>query len=380
MAKADYRINFLNRKLFYKYGNLAFLILISLFVSECRFKSDIKEVTYLKDDNRVCQNWEEVFKDETIIKFNFPNPEQELLSITSMTINSNNGDYFILDGRDKKVVQFSSECEFIRFIGNEGEGPGEFSLPICPCIDIEGNFYLFDIGKRRINKYLYPDYQYAGQIQLRASIQDAILDNRNNFITYSFYSDFILKKYNFEGKIIKKKYKPEDRTLKLFMARFQLGRIDEVPGEGFLFIYPDKYVIYFFDYELNLKREFRSRSTSRFYPEASRFPSDLSPYDFNPSHSEWWDSFLHPALIYCFKDGYFVVVVYESRKLGGRDYVNLHDMNGITYAKGLEVPFHGIVRYTKGDYIYVVEEAKVGDGDEILPTKLHRYRMKQNIR
>lgn len=57
--------------------------------------------------------------------------------------------------------------------------------------------------------------------------------------------------------------------------------------------------------------------------------------------------------------------------------MNLHDLNGKTCARGLEIPYNGRVVYTKDDYIYVREDVRFGEGDEILPPRLHRYKKRK---
>ncbi len=79
------------------------------------------------------------------------------------------------------------------------------------------------------------------------------------------------------------------------------------------------------------------------------------------------------------KDKYFVVTILKSEGMGGKFYINLHDLEGITYATGIEVPFNGKIVYAREDFLYVLEEEKFGERDEILPARLHRYKLKSSF-
>jgi hypothetical protein len=41
-------------------------------------------------------------------------------------------------------------------------------------------------------------------------------------------------------------------------------------------------------------------------------------------------------------------VVAQFTKYSSKFYINIHDIDGNTYAKGLEVPFDGMIKFIKG--------------------------------
>ncbi len=217
-----------------------------------------------------------------------------------------------------------------------------------------------------------------GDYFLFSGIEKKIMqfDSAGNFITFSLYNIAnLLKKYNKSGELIAETFKTEDDRLRAAMARFNPGGLANVPGTGFLFIYPDKYYVYLYDYDLTLKKIFKPRRFSKFYPEADSFPQDLDPRDQAYEHSNWWDKFLHLGDIYFLKDKFFLVSLWESKGRFGKYYINLHDLNGVTYARGLEIPHEGTINYNQGDYVYIIEQERFISQDEFAPTKLHRYKL-----
>lgn len=323
--------------------------------------------------------WDEIFADDVLINFTFIDPDLEIYKIGGMLI-SPSGDYFILDPKMRKVIQFDESGKFVRYIGRYGEGPGEYSLAACPYMDKHNNFYIYDPYTFRINKYSYPDYKFEVQIKLALGIQDFILDQDGNFITYTISDHYVLHKIDSSGDLIRKALAPKQINFRLFSARFQLGRLSEIPGEGFLSSYPEEYKIYFFDDQLNIKKVLYTEKKSRFFPAKAQFPGTLSPYDFTPKHSKWWSQSLRPAVVYYLGNKIFITVLLKYTNLSIKCYLNLHTVDGSTYAYGVEVPFDGIIRYVGNSYIYVVEESKFDGNGNVIPLKLHRFKLNEKIK
>jgi len=260
-----------------------------------------------------------------------------------------------------------------------GEGPGEYSLATASCLDRESNLYIFDDGKMRINKYSSPTYKYEGQVPSSLSSRDMIVDNNGSFILFVHQGEKLIRKLDREGHVTGETFVPKDDQLTMFFSRFGLGRLSDIPNEGFLFIWPGEYKIYLFDYDLSVKKVLYAGTPSRYFPAFEKLPRSLSPYNYTPAHARWWEKSLHPGLMYYLggQKRLFLVVLAEFKNLSQKYYLNVHDLDGKTYAAGVEVPFDGIVRYAKDGYIYVVEESSFNDKSEITPLKLHRFKFKR---
>jgi len=328
-------------------------------------------IVLLKEREKLLQRWDEVFVEHKIINFNYQN--QPLSSFGFLGINSK-GDFFLYSRIAERIMQFNNKRYFLRFIGRKGRGPGEYEMIGNAFFDKEGDLYIYDIPTRRISIFSSPNYQFVKQIHPKSGAERIFIEPEGNYITFSLYNvPKLLKKYDRKGNILAEAFKCEDEILRTAMARFNPGGMGDIPDKGFLFIYPDKYYIYYYDYNFGIKKILKPDNFSKFYPKAESFPRNLSPYEYSYEHSKWWNKFIHPDNIYFLKDKYFIVTLVESKGKFGKWYINIHDLDGITYAKGLEVPYDRFV-YSHDVYVYVIEEERFIGRDEFAPQLVHRYR------
>lgn len=346
----------------------------------CCTSKDLDDVNIpLQSREILFSQWNDIFINGEIIKFTYDRLDQEIISVGDMIISSV-GDYFILDGKAKKIWCFDGNANLKQIIGSYGEGPGEYTHFGCPFLDKNNNFYIYDIGKRRINKYKFPDYKFESQFRVPISIQDLIIDDEGNFIVYTVSEPFVMFKINNSGEIIEKSLKVNEKNFRIFSSRFQLGRFCQTNDNLFIVTYPEEYKIYLYDYQFNLKKLFYSQSDSRYFPAKSKFPGTLSPNAFTPKHSKWWSQSLRPTMVLYLGNRIFAKQIIEFTNLSAKFYVNIHDMDGFTYAAGIEVLFDGIIRYAKDGYIYVVEDSKFDNDNNVIPLKIHRFKVKDNLK
>ena len=355
-----------------------FIAILAFSWSNCRHHEGNRTDVLFSTENIPYSRWDDVFTGHKVISFTFPDPDGEIFSIGGILITTN-GDYFVFDGKAMKVLHFDAGGKFIQYIGRVGEGPGEYGLAGSSYLDDNADLLIEDIYKRRINKYRFPDYQFETQFLLPTSIQDFLLDDQGNFIVYTTSEPNILVKVDQKGNTLAKALQVDRQNFRISSSRFQLGRLCQLPGDIFMVSYPEEYKIYVFDYQFNLKKTLYADSVSRYFPGKAVFPADLSPYDFSPKHAKWWGEALRPSMVLNIDKTLIAFVLAEIKNLSFKFYVNIHDLEGKTYAAGLEVPFDGIIRYAKDGFIYVVEESKFDESKNIIPLKLHRYKLKENI-
>jgi sugar lactone lactonase YvrE len=60
------------------------------------------------------------------------------------------GNIYILDSSGNNIKKLNPEGEFVAHIGQQGQGPGDFSFPYSIDIDSADNLYVLDSGNRRI--------------------------------------------------------------------------------------------------------------------------------------------------------------------------------------------------------------------------------------
>jgi len=360
---------------------LCLFLVFGLSISACS-KSGHNNITpsqhiYLQDCKQ--KNWEDLFEDEQQVQFSFSNTKNQLLSISTLLLTSN-GQYIVMDGSDKKIKLFDANGTFLKYIGKwGGQGPGEFQTPTNLVLDKTQELLIFDVFGYRLSRFTGKDYVYENEIHLKENPSNIIVDPQNNLITYS-YSEYMLNKYDNKGHLLKKTFKPKNKTLQFFFTRFRLGGIADYQDEGFFLIYPEEFNIYYYDYDFNLKLVLQSNFSSKFRPEISKLPEDLSPYVFTPKHSRWWDKELHIMSILSLGSDIIGVQLYKSEELSFTDfYLSLYKLNGVVLGEGLEIPHNGIIRYAKNGYLYVAVEAQLGTENEIIPPKLYRYKLREDV-
>lgn len=347
-----------------------------IFLCCCQTKKS--DNTIIIDTNAANSAWADLFADDTIINFTFPDSEKELIKIARLVIDPD-GQYFVIDSKLVKIFQFDSKGKFIRSFGNKGAGPGEFQLPGLPFMDTQRNLYIYDVHVFRISKFNYPDYAFEKTIQLKMAVQ-SILAVNDGFILYTVSDHNVLHKIDKNGEIVKKAFQPAQINFRVFSGRFQMARIRKIPGDRFLFTYPDSYNIYLFDENLNQQKILTVNRYPSFFPKPVTFPQKFSPYDFNPGISKWWGKNLRVSRAFYLHDGIVIMELLKFKNLSSESYYNVHTLDGKTLAAGLKLPFDGYVIYTKDDFIYIIEESKFDNDDEVIPFRLHRFRFKNLTR
>jgi len=63
------------------------------------------------------------------------------------------GNLHVLDGGAHRIVVFDSTGAFVRQMGGEGGGPGEFSRALAFSVSADGTAGVFDLGKRSIVRF-----------------------------------------------------------------------------------------------------------------------------------------------------------------------------------------------------------------------------------
>jgi len=63
------------------------------------------------------------------------------------------GNIYVLDSRDCTIKKYNPEGKYLKNIGREGEGPGEFQRPSRMCLSRHGNIYVADWSTSKIHKF-----------------------------------------------------------------------------------------------------------------------------------------------------------------------------------------------------------------------------------
>jgi hypothetical protein len=122
------------------------------------------------------------------------------------------GNLLFLDIKGCQVCVFSKSGKFIKRIGAQGQGPGEYTHPHAMGVDCLGNIYIADRSARKINKY-DKNGEYVSSFLLSsthwAPDQLIAFDSKNNIYVGGFKADMNspgdgewVNKYDQSGKYI----------------------------------------------------------------------------------------------------------------------------------------------------------------------------------
>ncbi len=210
-------LNFILRRLIV--SGLMLLFAIPGFGQEKTYTEDIKDgVNHI---NNLAPLWGE--KPEIRLEFEkyfgeYNTDNDDYLFYIPVDIDADSrGNLYVLEGGGKKIKKFDADGNYIKTIGREGQGPGEFMRPNELEIDRNDNVFVVDYGNNRIEvfdcdgKYLKSlkyNRTYVDAFQLLSS-GDVVMQNLATENIYRFKSQNGEKSrmplvfvYNSEGKII----------------------------------------------------------------------------------------------------------------------------------------------------------------------------------
>lgn len=115
---------------------------------------------------------------------------------------SSNGEVYVLDNGNVRVQVFDSRGKFLRSIGSEGDGPGEFRIPASIAVNSAGDFAVFDMGQERVSvldargKLLY-------DVLVQGMAKDiALRDDRTVVLGFGDVGPAAVQAYGADGKLL----------------------------------------------------------------------------------------------------------------------------------------------------------------------------------
>lgn len=143
--------------------------------------------------------------EEDILIGNEWDPNYQLYQVSGIALDSQSNLY-VLDSGNHRIQKFDDEGNYLRTIGREGEGPGEFTRISSVFIDDEDTIYVSD--RRRIQIFSSAG-EYQGSITFESGINEFFIDVDGNIVTHIIQnseegSRKYLIKYNRDGKVVQK--------------------------------------------------------------------------------------------------------------------------------------------------------------------------------
>lgn len=119
------------------------------------------------------------------------------------------GHFYVTDWDRKAVKKYDSDGRYLKSIGGEGQGPGEFQNITKVMFDFEGNIYLNDVAQYRIS-FLSKEGNYLRQIKVPSSFEMVTINSKGFFIAQ--ITDIKEEEFN----------QKSDRVIGLFDNKFNL--------------------------------------------------------------------------------------------------------------------------------------------------------------
>lgn len=82
---------------------------------------------------------------------------------TDLAVDNRNGDFYIVDSGNNRVVRYSSQGTYLSEFGGMGSAPGQFNHPTGIAIDKDGFVYVTDTNNNRIQKFNPSPLRQVGQ-------------------------------------------------------------------------------------------------------------------------------------------------------------------------------------------------------------------------
>ncbi|UCE21442.1 MAG: 6-bladed beta-propeller [Candidatus Aminicenantes bacterium] len=299
--------------------------------------------------------------------------EDMFADLTSLDVDSD-GNIYILDRKDKKVKIFDSAGKFVKKFGKEGQGPGEFYLPLSLQVTYNNELVIGDAANQRLMFFslegeLLREISAAAKKALGLALP--LIDSQGNIVGQQLVTA--------ESQLLRevRKYDSELNTLFTIASidntnmiqgkinPFQVILFYQLGKENSIYISnPDEYEIKVLTAEGKLmkrilkdyesvevtekdKEEFLERVPEIAGPIKDRieFPKVYPAYQ-NFTLDEEWRLFVR---------------TFEKGKEEGEFFFDVFDVEGRYIAK---IPFKGEPRVWKGKKLYAVEEDE--DGFQIL--------------
>ncbi len=102
------------------------------------------------------------------------------------------GNFYVIDFDKRRIQKYNPEGKYILSIGREGQGPGEFQAISIPRFDKNGHLYITDYGNLRIS-FFDTDGKYLKQLNIPGVLENLYMNSRGYFI--SSFSSYLENGY-----------------------------------------------------------------------------------------------------------------------------------------------------------------------------------------
>ena len=94
----------------------------------------------------------------------------------------NEGNFYVTDWDRKRIQKYDPQGRYIRTIGRSGQGPGEFQNVWRPEFDSDGHLYVLDIAAQRLSFFDKESGQFLRQIKLPSDFHPTLVNRQGYFV------------------------------------------------------------------------------------------------------------------------------------------------------------------------------------------------------
>ena len=282
--------------------------------------------------------------------------DNSAIAVISDFVIDSMGNFIVTDGwKINNVWIFSPDGHFLKILGRQGQGPGEYNTPEKLAINLKGEILVSDYLKRRIICY-NRDYQFEREILVDSRMYRAVHVNSKNEIymyegmvgprTYNVFDT--IKKLNDEGEVIITFASIPKEVLKMRYSTAKDGMT--IDKNDFIFEMNPLY------YKL---RKYTSNG-------------ELIKYFTNPNFSNAWRKRKKGEKPLILNGPYYLEK--ELLIVQREDRIDIFDTNG-NFLVG-EIPFSQKIIYTQSNSIYIEKWEDLGTHKQHLNPKIMCYDLK----
>lgn len=260
-----------------------------------------------------------------------------------------NNNYIFVDALAKQVLMFKNDGKFIKQLGRDGEGPGEFNQPKSVSFDEDGNIYIADNDLRRISKFDLK-YSFINSFVIEGThfVPRFIKFIGKNIYMNAFKADFKnigggdhIVVYKSNGKYIKSFYPVSDWASKNNLGYFSNCLFDSDQKGNIYAVQSAEFIINVLDTNGVLKYSFGKQPK---YFKQPKPIDDLKAFFKKPQKEieDFRNSFTPIENLILTKDGLVLISVRIPEKLrgNGKEYViEIYDRNGKHLTGNIETDY-----------------------------------------
>lgn len=138
--------------------------------------------------------------------FDLTHAKDSKLSLPSDVATAPDGQIYVVDGNNHRVVVYDDDGDFEKIIGSQGSGEGQFSSPVGITVDKEGNVYVADSGNYRIQIF-DSSGDFVRQIPLKERHEkikpvDVAINHKKQILYITCNTNHKVMLYSVKGKFI----------------------------------------------------------------------------------------------------------------------------------------------------------------------------------